>query len=67
MQRRGAVLATGIDGQTGSEHQADSGDVVIAGGVGDLAVRRFGKASDNGGILGEQRLDSRLIASPARG
>ena len=36
MERRSTVLADGIDRQTGREHQADRGEVIVPGGISDL-------------------------------
>ena len=37
MERRGVVLAASGEGKAGFEEKAQGGDVVVAGGVGDMA------------------------------
>ena len=61
------MLAKGIDGQTGSEHQADGREIVVAGSVSDLTPRCIGQSREEIGIPGKERLHSGLISGPAGG
>ncbi len=67
MERRSTVLAERIDRQTGREHQADGGEVIVPGGIGDLTGIRINHPRSEGGMGRQQSLHIGFIIQPASG
>src|SRR2546429_3426355 len=65
MERRSTVLAERIGRQTGREHQADGGEVVVPGGISDVTGIPIHNARSEGGMGGQQSLHIGFIIQPA--